>query len=224
MTAQMQPRRRGALDAREESGGRGVLGRLRPHPFDLGHVVLGVLVHLPVVHLQTLLRGEGRGAARVLALERLHAPVNEHVLFQVGLLCELLLAFGAHVFLLLVVHLLDVPVEGVLGAQDHFAAHAMQLLGLFVDLADVLLQRLGVQVDFVTDGAAFAQGLLRRVDAGLVLGEAVVRLETFVAMAAREGQRVVGGLAVGDDLFGADGLVVAVGAVVDAVLRIALKL
>ncbi len=92
------------------------------HPMDLpgqAHPCHHVPVHLPVMHLQTLLRCEGRLASLVLTQERLHAQVNEQVLLQVRVLREVLLAVGANVLLLLLMNLLDVAIQGVLGAQDH---------------------------------------------------------------------------------------------------------
>ncbi len=68
------------------------------------------------MHLQTLLGGEGRLAGPVLAEERLDPQVDEHVLLEVGMLREALLALWADVLLLLLVHLLYVAVQSVLGA------------------------------------------------------------------------------------------------------------
>ena len=64
----------------------------------------------------------------MLAEEGLDAVVDEEVLLQVRLLREMFGAVVADVGLLAVVDLLDVPVERVLGGQDHFALTAVELL------------------------------------------------------------------------------------------------
>ena len=97
----------------------------------------------------------------------------------------------------------------------------MQLFRLLVHLPDVLLERLGVEVDPAALVARLPQGLLRRVQPGLVLHQAVVGLEPLGAVAAGEGEAGVGRTAVGDDVLGADPFGVAVGAVVNSILRIA---
>ena len=58
-------------------------------------------------------------------------------------------------------------------------------------LLDVLLQRLGVEVDLVAAVARLLQRLLLCVQPLLVLDEAVVGLEALGAAAALEGQRAV---------------------------------
>ena len=85
-------------------------------------------VDLPVVHLKALLGGECRLAGGVLAEEGLDAVVDEEVLLQVRLLREVFGAVVADVGLLAVVDLLDVPVERVLGGEDHLALTAVELL------------------------------------------------------------------------------------------------
>ena len=82
-------------------------------------------------------------------------------------------------------------------------------------LLDVLLQRLGVEVDLVAAVARLPQRLLLGVQPLLVLNEAVVRLEALRAAAALERQRAVPLPAVLHDVLGADVLGVAVRAVVD---------
>ena len=64
----------------------------------------------------------------MLAEEGLDAVVDEEVLLQVRLLREMFGAVVADVGLLAVVDLLDVPVERVLGGQDHLALTAVELL------------------------------------------------------------------------------------------------
>ena len=56
------------------------------------------------------------------------------MLLQIRLLCELLEALGASVFLPPVVDLFDVAAEGVLGAEDELAVNTVKLLGLLVYL------------------------------------------------------------------------------------------
>ena len=93
-------------------------------------------VDSPVVYLQALLCGECWLA--VLAREWFQSQVDEHVLFEVWLLGELFEALGAGVLLTPVVHLLDVPTESVLWAEDELAVNTVQLLRLLMDLQEVL--------------------------------------------------------------------------------------
>ena len=135
------------------------------------------MVDFSVVDLQALLGGKSGLAAFVIAQKRLSSYVNQHVLFQVGLLGEKLPTMDAHELLLLLVDLPDVPVQGVLGTEDELAAETMQLTGSFVNLANVLPQGLGVKVDLATFFARLFQRLLRDVYSGFVLDQAVVSLK-----------------------------------------------
>ena len=60
--------------------------------------------------------------------------MDQHVLLQIRLLCELLEALGASVLLPSVVDLFDVAAEGILGAEDELAIHTVKLLRLLVYL------------------------------------------------------------------------------------------
>ncbi len=187
-----------------------------PLPADLGHCLVGQPVHLAVVDLQTLLGGEGRGAVALLAQERFHAQMNQHVLLEVGVLRELLVALCTHVALLSLVNLLYVPVERILGTEEDLAAvRAVQLFGALVHLLDVQAQGLGVEVDSAARSAQLSQGLVHGVDAVLVLDQAVVRLEALLAVAAPERHRRVLLAAVLDDVLRANQTHRAVGAVVN---------
>ena len=172
------------------AGRRGRRGHVRGErflPLDLWHRLVRVAVDLAVVHLQTLLRGEGRFAHGVLTVERFDPQVDEHVLFQVGLLREVFVTTRANVFLLPVVDFLDVAIQRVLRAEDHLALGAVQLLRPLVHLLDMLLERLGVQVDLPAFVARLFQRFLRGVNPTLVLHETVIRLEPFQTVTAEEG-------------------------------------
>lgn len=109
--------------------------RIRDAPLDLGHLLLGVVVHLLVVELQALLGGEGRIALGLGApvkagrevrdqrgtskrirkgypLERPHARVGQHVDLEIAAILEEFLATRtAHHRRVAAVHLLRVALQ-----------------------------------------------------------------------------------------------------------------
>ena len=87
---------------------------------------------------QTLFGSKGRFAAFMLAQKWFSANVDEHVLFQIGMLSKLFLAKAASVFGLFLMDFTYMSVEGVFGAEDEFAFYAMKLARSLMDLFHVL--------------------------------------------------------------------------------------
>ena len=117
------------------------------------------MMYFPVMDLQTLFRSEGRFTAFMLAQKWFGPDVDEHVLFQIGMLSKLFLAKAASVFGLFLMDFTYMAVESVFGAKDELTFHTMKLPRSFVDLFNVLSEGLGVQVDFSAFFAGLFQGL-----------------------------------------------------------------
>ena len=66
--------------------------------------------------------------------------MNKHMLFQIGLLCKMLIALRTDKILMLLMNLKDMSIQGIFGAKDEFAFSAMQGHRTFMDLLYMLFQ------------------------------------------------------------------------------------
>ena len=181
------------------------------------------MMQFNVMTLKTLFGGKGCFAALMLAQKRFSADVDEHVLFQIGMLSKLFLAKAASIFGLLLMDFTYMAVESVFGTEDELAFHAMKLPRSLMDLFHMLTECLRIQIDFSATLAGLFQGLFLGMNAILVFDEAVIRFKSFRTVPTKEWQRIMSFTAMLDDLFGTDPLGTAIWTIINSVLRVAVK-
>ena len=98
------------------------------------------MMYFSIMYLKALFSGKCRVATFMFTKKWLGSQMNKHVLLQVGLLGKLLIALSAGIFLMFLMNLPDMTVQGIFGTEDEFTFYAMQLPGPFMDLLNVLPQ------------------------------------------------------------------------------------
>ena len=136
-------------------------------------------MYFSVMDLETLFGGKSRFATLMLAQKRFSANVDEHVLFQIGMLSKLFLAKAASIFGLFLMDFTYMAVESVFGTEDELTFHAMKLPRSLMDLFHMLTECLRIQIDFPATLAGLFQGLFLSMNAILVFDEAVISLKSF---------------------------------------------
>ena len=97
-------------------------------------------MYFSVMYLKALFGGKCCVATFMFTKKWLGSQMNKHVLLQVGLLGKLLIALSAGIFLMFLMNLPDMTVQGIFGTEDEFTFYAMQLPRPFMDLLNVLPQ------------------------------------------------------------------------------------